>query len=235
MLPKQNIMMYELTVPSTGQVVKFRPFTVKEEKLLLIAQQSDEVKTMVQTLREIITGCTEGKLDVTKLAVFDLEYIMVTLRSKSVGETIRLQFECDEDANHEPIVVDLDTTKIEIIRSDAHTKNIPLFGNVGVVMKYPDINLLESLALIENNPNIVFGIIYDCIDYIYDDQEVFPAADQSEAELVQFIDGLTKEQFAKIEDFFATMPKFLHTIEYKCSTCGHEHKKRIEGISNFFS
>jgi hypothetical protein len=234
MLPKQNIMMYELTVPSNGQKVKFRPFTVREEKLLLIAQQSEDIKVMIQTLKDIIDGCTENKVEVEKLAVFDLEYIMANLRAKSVGETVRLQFDCDKDATHEAIVVDLDMTKLEVFKPDGHDKRIPLFGNVGVVMRYPDATMLETLAKIDLEPNAVFGIIYDCIDYIYDDQEIFPAKEQSEADLVQFIDGLTKEQFQRIQEFFETMPKFMHTVEYKCQTCGHEHKKRIEGFSNFF-
>lgn len=235
MLPKQNIMMYEMTVPSTDAKVKFRSFTIREEKLLLIAQQSEDPKVMVQTLKEIVEACTEGKLDVNTLAIFDLEYIMTKIRSKSVGETIRLQFQCDENAEHEPIVLDLDVSKIEVKKFPGHSKTISLFGNVGITMRYPDIEMLEVLSTMEEVPNLVFGIIYDCIESIYDDQEVFLAKDQTQADLVQFVDGLTKEQFKKIEEFFETMPKFEHVIEYKCATCGHEHRKKIEGISNFFS
>lgn len=234
MLPKQQITMYELVVPSTGAKLKYRPFTVREQKLLMIAQQSDELKIMVDTLKEIIRACTNEKVNLDSLAVFDLEYIMATLRTKSAGETVKLEFSCDADSTHPVTIVDLDLSKIEVTKYPGHDKKIGLYDDVGVVMKYPDIGMLESLHGIEETPEMVFGIIYDCIDYIYDSDEVFHAKDQTQAELVEFIDGLTKEQFSKIENFYATMPKFTHTLQYKCATCGHEHNKVIEGFSNFF-
>lgn len=234
MLPKQSITMYELEVPSSGQKVKYRAFTIREEKLLLIAQHSEDEKIMVQTLKEIIKSCTNDKLDVDSLAIFDLEYIMVSLRAKSVGETIRLEFQCDNDEKHPITTIDFDLSKITVKKTEGHTNIIPLFDDVGVKMRYPDISMMETLVQIEDDPNMIFGIIYDCIEYIYDSEEIFLASDQTEADLVSFVDSLTKEQFKKIEEFFVTMPKFSQSIEYTCTECGHKHSKNIEGFSNFF-
>jgi len=234
MLPKKTPTMYELTVPSTGAKVKYRPYTVKEEKLLMIAEQSSDVNVMVNTLKAIISACTEDKLNPETLAIFDLEYIMATLRSKSVGETVRLSFECDADPKHDKIVVDMDLSKIEVTKPEGHSRTIPLYGDVGVIMRYPDVNMLESLQGLEGNPDIIFGIIYDCIDSIYDKHEVHKAVEQKQEDLVEFIDNLDKKEFKKIENFFVTMPQFKHTIEFKCPTCGHEHIKSVEGFENFF-
>lgn len=234
MLPKQQIAMYTLTVPSTGQEVKYRPFTVREEKWLMLAKESSETPVMIQTLKEIIKACTEGKVDPDKLAVFDLEFIMATLRSKSVGEAVKLDFGCDADPKHDHILLDVDLSKIEVIKDPKHNKKIPLFDDVGVIMKYPDLTMLDTLMGLHENPNMIFGVIYDCIDKIYNSKEVFEASEQSEKELEEFIEGLTKDQFGRIEDFFTTMPMFSHTIEFKCPTCGKEHKKTIEGFENFF-
>lgn len=233
MLPKQNIIRYELTIPSTGKVVKFRPFTVREEKSLLIANQSENLQTMVETLKAVITECVEG-VEVEKLATFDLEFIMVSIRAKSVGENVRLEFECEADSSHPAIIMDLDLTKMSVKTDPIHTKKIPLFDDVGVVMKYPDISMMETMVDIESNPLEVFEMIKKCIDYIYDSEEVFHAKDQTAAEIEEFVEGLTKEQFDRIGKFFTTMPKFVHEVDYICPTCGHEHHKKIEGFSSFF-
>lgn len=234
MLPKKNPTMYELVVPSTGKTIKFRPYSIREEKMLMLAEQSGEVKVMVNALKEIIVACTDGKVDVETLAIFDLEYFMAKLRSKSVGETVRLQFDCDKDPTHDKAVVDMDLSKIEILRTEGHKTVIPLFDDVGVIMRYPNIEMIEAINQIEENEDIIFGIIYDCIDTIFDKEELHKAADQKPEEIAAFIDSLEKHEFKKLEQFFITMPKFEHTITYKCPTCGEEHVKHVKGFENFF-
>jgi hypothetical protein len=234
MLPKKNPTMYELKVPSTGAKIKFRPYTIREEKLLMLAEQSGEVTVMVNALKEIISACTNEKVKVDDLAVFDLEYIMAKLRSKSVGETVRLQFDCEADPKHDKAVVDMDMSKIEVKFTQGHEKVIKLFDDVGVIMRYPNIEMIETLAKIEENPDVIFGIIYDCIDTIFDKEEMHKASEQKPEEIAAFIDSLEKVEFKKLENFFVTMPKFEHTIEYKCPTCGKEHTKYVAGFENFF-
>lgn len=234
MLPKKSPTMYELKVPSTGAKIKFRPYTIREEKLLMLAEQSGEIAVMVNALKAIISACTNEKVKVDDLAVFDLEYIMAKLRSKSVGETVRLQFDCEADPKHDKAVVDMDMSKIEVTFTEGHNKVIKLYDDVGVIMRYPNIEMMEALAKIEENPDVIFGIIYDCIDTIFDKEEMHKANEQKPEEIAEFIDNLEKVEFKKLENFFLTMPKFNHTIEYKCPTCGKEHKKYVAGFENFF-
>lgn len=233
-LPMQQITMYELTIPSTGKKVKYRPFTVKEEKVLLIAQQSENMELLVSALKEIIRNCTLSKVDPDKLALFDLEYIMTTIRTVSVGEQARITLQCDKDPRHPPITITLDLTQIKIETDPKHTAKIPLFGDVGVMMKYPSLKTSQLLERLDTDTSVIFEIITECIDYIYDSKNIHRGEDQTPAELNEFIEGLTKAQFEKLEEFFLTMPKFRHTIEYTCSECGQKHKKSLEGISNFF-
>jgi len=234
MLPKKSPTMYELKVPSTGAKIKFRPYTIREEKLLMLAEQSGEIAVMVNALKAIISACTNEKVKVDDLAVFDLEYIMAKLRSKSVGETVRLQFDCEADPKHDKAVVDMDMSKIEVTFTEGHDKVIKLYDDVGVIMRYPNIEMMEALAKIEENPDVIFGIIYDCIETIFDKEEMHKANEQKPEEIAEFIDNLEKVEFKKLENFFLTMPKFHHTIEYKCPTCGKEHKKYVAGFENFF-
>lgn len=225
---------YELTVPSTKQKVKFRPFLVKEEKALLIAQQSEDDKTMLSTLKDIIASCTFNKVNPDTLALFDIEYIFTQLRAKSVGEISELVFNCLECNDPKAkINVNIDLTKLEVSRDDKHTSKIELFDDVGIQMKYPSFKSLNKLKNL-NDTDAIFEVVFDCIDYIYDSENVYPAAEQSRQDLENFIDNLTQDQFKKIKDFFETMPKLKHEINFKCPVCGFDHHHTIEGLENFF-
>lgn len=225
---------YELTVPSTKQKVKFRPFLVKEEKALLIAQQSEDDKTMLNTLKDIISTCTFEKLNADSLALFDIEYIFTQLRAKSVGEVSELVFNCLECNDPKAKMnVNIDLTKLEVTKNENHTSKIKLFDDVGIQMKYPSFKSLHKLKNL-NDTDAIFEVVFDCIDYIYDAENVYPAAEQSREDLEKFIDNLTQDQFKKIKDFFETMPKLKHEIDFKCPVCGYAHHHVIEGLENFF-
>ena len=232
---------FNLKVPSTGKTIKYRPFVVKEEKALLIAHQSEDLKVMIDTLKSVIKSCVLDDLNVDSLAVFDLEYIFTRIRGKSVGETIELMFQCDNDhgeQNKKAVSkVTVDINAIDVVRGEGHTNKIELFGDVGIVMKYPSIDVARELENQDGTTNVenIFSVIMDSIDFIYQGEDVYYAKDQTREELATFVNNLTSEQFVKVQKFFETMPKLTTTIEYTCPICGKEHKRVLEGLNNFFS
>jgi len=238
-LPMMNTPVYSMTVPSSGVTVKFRPFLVKEEKSLLIAQQSEDVTVMVDTLKGVIKSCVVDNIDVDKLATFDLEYMFLQIRGKSVGESVDLYFPCDVDHGEQNekarVKISIDLTQLLVEKLPEHTNKIELYGDVGVVMKYPTVDIIKKLEGIDTTDlDKVFEIMALSIDYIYDGQEIYHAKEQTQSELLQFIENLTSDQFLKIQKFFETMPKIRKEIEYNCPVCQKHHKKTLEGLQSFF-
>jgi hypothetical protein len=235
-LPIASTPRYKLTIPSTGKQVNYRPFLVKEEKALLIAQQSEDPDTMIDTLKSVIESCVTDKIKVDELAVFDIEYIFTQLRAKSVGENVDLILKCDtctDDKASVMYTIDLTTLKVDI--PEDHKKTIPLFGDVGVVMKYPTLDILSKMEKIEStNIDVVFDIVCSCIDTVYNSEEMFPTKEQKADDVREFVNNLTQEQFVKIQQFFDTMPKLEQAVKYKCPMCGKDHEKYIRGLESFF-
>jgi len=238
-LPMMSAPTYTMVVPSSGVSVKFRPFLVKEEKALLIAQQSEDISVMIQTLKGIINTCVLDKLDVDKLATFDLEYMFTQIRAKSVGEIIELIFPCDidhgEDNEKARVKVSIDLTTLSVEKDPNHNNKINLFGDVGVVMKYPTMDVMKRLENLDTDDlDKVFSVVADSIDYIYQGEEIFYGKEQKHEELLQFLNNLTSEQFVKVQQFFATMPRIKKEIEYTCPVCQKHHRKMLEGMQSFF-
>lgn len=235
-LPVMKTPTYEMTIPSTKQVVQFRPFLVKEEKALMIAHQSEDPKTMMNTLKGVIDACTFGKVDVSKLAMFDIEYIFVQLRAKSVGEVSELIFSCKQCNDPKAkMKIAIDLTELAVKFDPEHTMDIQLFDNVGVKMKYPGISTVNKLKSASNEDvDSIFSVIIDCIDSIYDADSIYAASEQSKEELTEFINNLTQDQFAKLQKFFETMPKLEKTVEFDCPVCAYHHKQTIQGLEGFF-
>lgn len=236
-LPVQSTPTYNLEVPSTKETLKFRPFLVKEQKALLLAQQSEDAAVMVDTLKGVIRSCAQSKVDVDKLAIFDLEYIFSQIRSKSVGETVDLIFSCDVcDDEKAKVKMTIDLSKLQVEKDPKHEQKIHLFDDVGVVMKYPSVNVINTMDKygVDAEVDLVFDIVCECIDYIYDSNELYHASEQSKEELQSFVNNLTAEQFEKIETFFETMPKLRQKVNYTCPVCSREHNKVLEGLNSFF-
>jgi len=238
-LPMMNTPTYNLVVPSTGEKIKYRPFLVKEEKALLIAQQSEDVEVMVDSLKQVIRGCVLDKIDVESLAIFDIEFIFTQIRAKSVGEIIELLFPCDvdhgEDQEKAKLKISIDLTKIQVEFPTEHSKKIDLFGDVGVVMKYPSFSMLTKMESLDvENVESIFDIIASSIEYIYEGDELHYAKEQSKEELLEFLYNLTNEQFNKLQTFFANMPKISKTVEYNCPVCAKHHTVTLEGMQSFF-
>lgn len=234
-LPVMQTPLYEMTIPSTKRVVKFRPFLVKEEKALLIAQQSEDASVMLNTLKQVIVACVQD-IDVEKLAMFDFEYIFTQLRARSVGEYSELTYNCLECKDPKAKMnVDVDLTKLEVKFDEAHTDTIDLFDEVGVKMKYPGLTMMSKLEkLSDSDVESAFDIIANCIEFIYDGDKVYPIAEQSRQEVDDFLGKLTRHQLNKIQEFFKTMPKLEHSLEFDCPVCKFHHKHTVRGMQNFF-
>ena len=235
-LPMASTPRYKLTIPSTGKSVMYRPFLVKEEKALLIAQQSEDPDTMIETLKSVITECIVEKIKVDELALFDIEYIFTQLRAKSVGENVELVLKCDTCTDDKASVMyTIDLTKVKVDIPKEHNKTIPLFDDVGVVMRYPSLDILSKMDKLESTDiDTVFDIVCSCIDAVYNSEEMFYAKDQKPEEVRDFVNNLTQEQFVKVQKFFDTMPKLEERVKYKCPVCSKDHEKYIRGLDSFF-
>lgn len=237
-LPRQNTPVYTTKIPSTKKDIKFRPFLVKEEKALLIAQQSDDQQVMMDTLKQTIRNCVQSDIDVNKLALFDIEYLFCQIRARSVGEVTEMVVLCDvcpEENTKARVKLSFDLTKLEVNFPEGHSNKIELFGDVGIVMKYPSLEMVKDIENLDNNSaDSLFKAVVKLIDYVYDGQELHYAKDQTEKELMEFLENLTQEQFKKVQNFFETMPKLSKEVYYDCPVCGHHHEKIVEGLNSFF-
>lgn len=231
-LPKLEVTRYELTVPSTGDTIEFRPFLVKEEKLLMVAQESKDSKAIIRALKEIIKACTFNKINPNTLTSYDLEYIFLQLRVKSVGETAQIMLKCEECGLDNEVDVDLTTAYVEYPKEKIDPK-IQLNESIGVVLKTLNVKDLEKL---ENTADNVSSVIAMAIESIFDDENVYSAKDSSTKELEDFVDSLEHKHLELIQNYITNQPKLVIDIEFKCSNpdCAHVNNIKLEGIQNFF-
>lgn len=232
MLPKQTLPVFEMTIPSTKKKVKFRQFTVREEKQLLQAEEMDDLAVIISTVKEVILSCVSGleRDELDRLAHFDIEYIMVQLRAKSVDEVATISLKCEKDPSHTPSIANIDIEQVKVVVPEGHTKDIKLFDDVGVMMRYPTI---DDIVKLENMSGIEAAAM--CIDYIYTKDEIFYAAEQTPEEIQEWVNDLKKEQVDKIGDlFFSKMPVYQLEVTHTCRDCGTTQTKTIKGFSNFF-
>lgn len=236
-LPMQKTPWYTLRVPSTDKEVQYRPFLVKEQKALLLAQQSEEQKVMLDTLKQVLSDCIKDDIVVDDLAIFDLEYMFSQIRAKSVGEIVELILRCDTCSDEKAKVkVSIDLSKLTVDKPASHTKKIELFDDVGMIMKYPRLDVLSNIEKITESDDIdaVFDLMTQCIDVIYAGDELHHAHEYSKAELVEFLGNMTEDQFKKVQNFFETMPKLEKKLDYKCPLCAKEQSVLVSGLDSFF-
>ena len=238
-LPKLNVPVYEAILPSTEKVIKYRPFLVKEEKILLTAMEAGEEAAMIPAVKQIINNCVEGNLDVDKLPTFDIEYLFLRLRAKSVGETVALGLRpwgCPQNDGklcENSTQVDIDLEEVKVIKNDKHSNKIMLDDKIGIKLSYPDMSKLGKIEKIDTAESGM-NIIKDCIDMVFTEEETFDKGSFNDKELDEFIESLNTQQFTKIRDFFDTMPTLKHTVKYKCETCGEDKETTIQGLNSFF-
>ena len=236
-LPKLNVPVYEAILPSTEKVIKYRPFLVKEEKLLLTAQESGD-DAVLPAVKQIIKNCVQGELDVNNMPIFDIEYLFLRLRAKSVGEEATLGLKpwgCPQNDGKlcnlsTEVVINLEDVKV--IKDEKHTSKIMLDDKIGIMMKYPDIS---QVGIKGSDSEMGMNIIKGCIKMIFTEDETYESDSFTDKELDEFIDSLNTKQMEKIRNFFTTMPTLKHTVKYTCKTCNEEKETTVQGLNSFFN
>ena len=236
-LPQLNTVNYDMVIPSTGQQVKYRPFVVREEKVLLTSLESGDAQQITNAMRDIVEVCTFKEVNVKQLAMFDLEYIFLKLRAKSVGENADIVVKCTDENCKADNAVRVNLDLVELKGDPKAESTIQLTDSVGVSIKYPTVERTEEVMKgikAENQIDLILGLMVASIDSIYDAEKVYPSTDSTPQELMDFIESLNKEQFNKFETFFEQFPKLKEEIEFTCEKCGKENTRTLEGLNDFF-
>ena len=233
-LPILETPTYELTIPSTKKIVEFRPFLVKEEKLLLVAQESKSQKEMLRAMKKLVDVCLFKKVEVDKLALFDLEYIFIKLRAKSVGETTTILAPCAKCEEPNEISINLDEIKVQYPKKAVNTV-VKFTDDVGVNLRYIGVKDLDRISGNEAKKiDESFAMVKAAIESIFDADTVYPAREQTPRELDDFMNSLSHQQIQKITDFIEQSPKLTQKIEFTCTACKHVNKNTLEGSDAFF-
>ena len=231
-LPKLDTPLYELELPSTGEKLQYRPFLVKEQKHLMLAMESDDPADMKNSLAEIITACTFAKVDPYKLPMFDVEYLFLKFRGKSVGEKIKLTVICPDD-NETEAEVNIDLAEVGVQLQADHTNSISLSDKIKMIMRYPDLNDFSNTEG-DDETETVFKMISKCIHEIHEGDTIHNKIDISDKELDEFVENLPTDAFEKVQNFFETMPKVRHVVKVKNPKTKKTGEVVLEGLENFF-
>ena len=230
-LPKIAVPEYSITLPSNGKKIKYRPFLVKEEKLLLIAMESEKEDEIMNAIKNVMKNCVYGTIDIDTLPLFDIEYIFLWLRAKSKGEMIELNYSCPTCKGKIPVSFSIED--INVHKTDEHTNKINFTDELGVVLKYPDMNLQQKLSKLPKDlteVELIFKTILASIDNIYDNENTYSSKDHTEAEMQEFLESLTDENFQKLSKFYENMPKLKHEIKLECKNKIKEEGKKKEKV-----
>ena len=234
-LPKLTTPTYELEIPSTDTKISYRPFLVKEEKILMIAMESKDNTQIINAVRDIVSACTFDKLDVGTMPMFDVEYIFLNIRAKSVGEVSKLKVLCPDDkktyAN-----IEVDLTKVEVQVDEGHTNKIELTDDMGIILTYPSMKSFQDLGIQNIDSKNMLDVVGACILQIYEEkgEKIYEGKDQTKKELTEFIENLNSKQFKNIQDFFSTMPRLKHDVMVKNPKTKKESKLTLTGLNDFF-
>lgn len=228
-LPKLNTPTYELVLPSTEETIKYRPFLVKEQKLLLLAQESENKKEMLDAISQIIENCTFGKINSKEAYIFDVEYVFLQIRRKSIGDKITLNLLCNDDGiTRVPTEIDLSDIKVEV--GENHTNKIQLTDDVQLIMTYPRIYTIDSI-----NSDNSYDIVVKCVHQITEGDKIYERVDMSDEDLIEFIESMNTDNLSSVLDFFDTMPKIKHQIKVINPNTNVENTINMEGIESFFT
>lgn len=232
-LPKIAVPTYELEIPSSKEKLTYRPFLVKEEKLLLLALETEENNALVNALKTIIANCTYEKINVDDLALFDLEYIFLRIRAKSVGEVSELRLLCEDDGEtYADVKVNLEEVEVEFQKD--HTNMISLSDDISMIMNYPQIEMIGNPGG-GSDTEYIFSMIKDSVSQIIEGETIHERADFTETELDEFIESLSSEHFRAVQGFFETMPRLRHEVKFKNPKTKKQNKITLEGMQSFFA
>jgi hypothetical protein len=234
-LPKLTTPTYELEVPSTDEKIKYRPFLVREEKILLIALESEESTDILNAVKDIVAECTFNKLKIGDMPMFDIEYIFLNIRAKSVGEVSQLKLKCPDD-DETFAEVEIDLSKVTVQVDKGHNPKIELTKDMGLIMKYPSIDSFAGSGITNITTDNMLDVIGSCILQIYDKkgEEVFEAKDQTKKELSDFVESLNTKQFQEVQKFFDTMPKLTHKVTIENPKTKVKSDVILQGLNDFF-
>ena len=234
-LPKLNTPTYELEIPSTDEKIQYRPFLVKEEKILMMALETKDNAQIVNAVKDIVNECTFNKINISTMPMFDTEYIFLQIRSKSVGEVSKLKLLCPDDKKtYADVELDLNEVKVQV--EDDHTNKIELTDDMGIIMTYPSIDSFADSGIQDINATNMLDVIGTCILQIYEQkgEKVYEAKDQTKKELTEFIEQLNTKQFQDVQKFFDTMPRLKHTIKIKNPKTKKTSEVTLSGLNDFF-
>ena len=236
-LPKINTPTYELVIPSTGKKIKYRPFLVREEKVLIIAMETEDLSQIANAVQDVISSCILSRgVKVNELSTFDIEYLFLNIRGKSVGEEVEVLVTCPDDGTTKvPVTINLD--EIQVLIDEDHSKDIKLDDNLTLRMKYPSMEefVKNNFSISDVNLEETFNVIMSSIEQIYSEEESWSAKDCTKKELREFVEQFNSKQFKEIEKFFTTMPKLSHTITIKNPNTEVESDVVLEGLASFFA
>ena len=231
-LPQLNTATYELKLPSTGKTVKYRPFLVKEQKILMLAQESEDNKQTERAFADIVSSCTFGKLNPYKMPLFDIEYIFLKVRGKSVGDKITLNILCPDDEETR-VDVDINLEDVDVLTSDDHTNEVELTKDIKIIMKYPTLSDMTGFSD-KGEVLSIFEMIKNCVQEIHSGEDIYNSVDISSKELDEFIGNMSTKNFDEVNKFFETMPKLQYVIKVKNPKTKKTGEVTIEGIQSFF-
>ena len=231
-LPKLETKTYTLTLPSTGEDIKFRPFLVKEQKILLMAQESKNTSEIADAMSQLISDCTFGKVDPKTCPMFDAEYIFLKLRAKSVGETAQVQITCPDD-DKTKVNVTINLEEVECNMTEDHTNIVEVTDNIKIIFNYPLLSTYQNNELEEDKTKKIFSMLVECIQEIHHGDKVYNRIDVSKKELNEFIDSIDTTQFKKVSNFYETMPRLRHIVEVTNPETKVKSEVPIEGLASF--
>jgi hypothetical protein len=242
MLPKIDVPIYTVDLISTGKTVRFRPFLVKEQKLFLMASESEDPKEMINVIRQVLKNCILDEIDIDNLPTFDLEYLFMSLRARSVEEVVELKYKCNnlvKNSKNEEVNCDgsvsykINILEIQPTKHSTHKNKIQITENLGICFKYPTFEMIQKYEQMSENEMMV-KVLVDCIDYIYDKENIYYSKDSSAQELEEFVDNLQQKDLEKFKEFFDTMPEIKKDVHFKCPKCSYEEDITIKGMQSFF-
>lgn len=235
-LPKPSLPTYELELPSNNKKIKYRPFVVREEKILLLAMESEDEEQIKIAIKDILNACILSRIKVEDLASFDLEYLFLRIRAASVGEDIKLKVTCLDD-NETQVETTINVLDVEVFKPENHTNKIMLGDDLGIVMKYPKMDQFVNFTLLEkdlNSSDEVIELVANAIDQIFNEEDVWDGDSTPSKEKIEFVESLTQPQFEKIREFFETMPVLKHTFSVINPNTGVKSNYTLEGLQSFF-
>lgn len=226
---------YELTLPSTNKKIKYRPFLVKEEKILLLANESKDQEQIITAMKDIVSNCTFGEVNPEEAATFDIEYIFLKLRSRSVGESVDVKVKCPKCENM--VNVNINLADVEVVKEKDHSNKIKISDTMGIIMNYPNFKTLQSLEANKDKgqgAQELLDFVISCVASIYDDKQIYEAKDYKREEMMEFVENLPQGVFAKIMNFFNKMPAISKEVTCDCDKCKTKNKVTLRGTQDFF-